>query len=352
MDVSIGVIEGFYGRPYCWAERRELIEFLAREGFDHYWYAPKADVHLRACWAEQHASEEAAELRSCGVLCKRLGVAWGVGMSPPSEGDRGVQALQEQLLPRVEQLLGLAIERLALLFDDVHGHPQLAANQCALAHAVRRRFPELRLALCPTYYTTSSILDRLFGDRPPDYLRQLGQDLDPAVDVFWTGPEVCSQQYPNEHLEEVGALLRRRPWIWDNYPVNDGARMFRFLRLRGFPPRTRDLAERVAGVSANPMSQPWLSRIPLASLPAALKRDIPTDPEEAFREHARRLLPAPLFEQLARDHARFQDGGLDSLTPAEADELVRSYRAFAHPAAHEVVRWLSRETEIGDEFPQ
>ena len=43
MTLTLGTIEGFFGRPYSWAERTDLMRFLAPHGYGFYLYAPKAD---------------------------------------------------------------------------------------------------------------------------------------------------------------------------------------------------------------------------------------------------------------------------------------------------------------------
>jgi hypothetical protein len=351
MSVPLGVIEGFYGRAYSWSERRALVTFLARQGYDHYFYAPKADSCLRAQWTRKHDPGQVRALRSFGAHCRRHGLTWGIGLSPPTAGSDGQfdTAASSDLLRRVEELMTLSIDHLLILFDDVHGHERLAERQCAMVDLLRRTFP-LRLMVCPTYYSTSSVLDRVFGERPARYLEQLGEGLDRSVEVFWTGPKVCSESYPDAHLTDVASALRRRPWIWDNYPVNDGPRMCGFLHLLGFPPRTRQLEERVSGISVNPMSQPWLSRLPLAALPGALKLEQPADRRQAFLDSGRRLLPGRLLAVLREDVDRFQDGGLESLTPAEVSRATDAYSQFDHPAAREIVRWLRGEFRVAGEW--
>lgn len=43
-----GIIEGFYGTPWTWRERREVAASLAGAGMDTYVYAPKDDpLHRR-----------------------------------------------------------------------------------------------------------------------------------------------------------------------------------------------------------------------------------------------------------------------------------------------------------------
>ena len=58
-----------------------------------------------------------------------------------------------------------------------------------------------------------------------DLLLDKGRLLDPAIGMFWTGPETCAREYTPGHLARVAEQMGRKPFLWDNYPVNDGARM-------------------------------------------------------------------------------------------------------------------------------
>ena len=57
--------------------------------------------------------------------------------------------------------------------------------------------------MCPSYYSYDPALDRLFGQRPLEYLEELGQGLSPEIEVYWTGERICSKSYTVEHLREV-----------------------------------------------------------------------------------------------------------------------------------------------------
>ena len=46
----LGVVEGFFGRPWPMGDRRAHAGFLKSSGFDTYVYAPKNDPLLRKEW--------------------------------------------------------------------------------------------------------------------------------------------------------------------------------------------------------------------------------------------------------------------------------------------------------------
>src|SRR5688572_33370362 len=59
---ELGLIEGFFGRPWRWTDRHDAVKYLAPHGFGFYLYAPKADAFLRRRWQEPHPETELAEL--------------------------------------------------------------------------------------------------------------------------------------------------------------------------------------------------------------------------------------------------------------------------------------------------
>jgi hypothetical protein len=157
------------------------------------------------------------------------------------------------------------------------------------------------------------VLDRVFGQRPRNYLAELGIALNPAVHVMWTGEEVCSREFSPGHLERVGQELRRRPFLWDNYPVNDGPRMSRHLHLRAFTGRSAAIGQHLAAHAVNPASQAVLSRIPLLTLAESYARGDGYQYGTAFRNAARQVLGDDLAARVEADLLSLEDTGLDGL---------------------------------------
>lgn len=336
---QLGVIEGFYGTPWGTSARREAAAFLQTHGFSFYIYAPKADAFLRKRWREPFDDAALAELAGTAAAMRAQGLRFGVGLSPFEifrDYDGGAKAA---LAAKIAQLREAGLDLLGLLFDDMRGDmPGLAATQARIGADVAE-MARAPVILCPTYYSDDPVLEKVFGAAPPGYLRDLGRALDPALEVFWTGPKVVSADYPAEHLTRVAEQLRRKPFLWDNYPVNDGARMSKHLHLRPAPGRGPETAALVAGLAANPMNQPLLSRLPLAAL-ALGWRGGAEPPEQAFQASAAPLCGPSLAAQLAADMPALHDRGRGALDDAEAAALRARYAAFESAYADEVVRFL------------
>jgi hypothetical protein len=347
---ELGLIEGFFGRPWSWADRHEAVRFLRPHGYSFYLYAPKADSWLRRRWQEPHPEAELAELLAFRETCRACDVRFGIGLSPFELHLHPERGWQERLAAKLAALALLRPDDLAILFDDMRGDvPDLAERQAAIVHYAAERGIADRIFCCPSYYSDDPILDIAFGARPSFYLAQLGRLLDPAIRIFWTGEEVCSREYTPGHLARVAEQMRRKPMLWDNYPVNDGARMSQHLHLRGFTGRPAAIAGMIAAHGVNPASQPLLSRIPALTLAESYAQGDAYEYRAAFGRAARAVLGEELAERVGRDLLTLQDRGLDRL--AERRSVLRTrYAAFDHPAAREILAWLDGQWNVTDEM--
>lgn len=343
MRAALGIIEGFYGKPWSWAARAETVAFLAPHGYQFYIYAPKADSFLRERWQEDHPSEIAEHLRMFAARCRELGVRFGVGLSPfEVYRDFGRDA-RAALARKLAFLADIGIDDLAVLFDDMKGDvPGLAETQVDIVHWIAERSSAKNLIVCPTYYSDDPILDRVFGQRPENYLEEFGARLDPGIDIFWTGEEVCSREFTTGHLARVCNLIGRKPVLWDNYPVNDGKRMSQYLHLRAFTGRPAAIADFISAHAVNPALQVVLSRMPALSLAMSYASGDAYEYGRAFEAAATEVAGKRLGDLLRQDILLLQDTGLDRLDAAAAS-LRKRYSEFDHPAAREVLAWLDGE---------
>jgi hypothetical protein len=340
----LGVIEGFFGRAWSFADRYDYAEFLKKNGYHFYIYAPKNDPCLRKSWQQDWPPETAAQLRTLIGHYQSLGLDFGIGLSP-FEISAYDSSARHSLGKKVTQFNQLGINILCVLFDDMRGDlPALAQTQTRIIRDILHQTTADKVIICPTYYSFDPVLENVFGPRPEGYFQDLADGLPSAVDIFWTGPEVCSQNYPQSHIQTVTRLLGRKPFLWDNYPVNDGAKISKFLHLKAFANRPGSLADLTAGHAANPMNQPWLSRIPLYSLPRSYTENLDYDPRKTLREAVQQLCGENLARQLLKDIDLLQTQGLDRMVPAQKKELIAQYRSLdSSPYAREIIAWLRGE---------
>jgi hypothetical protein len=342
MTPYAGVIEGFFGREWTWADRQAYAAFLGKNRFDFYIYAPKGDRHLRQHWNQDWPEDTWRHLHELREAYRTHGVAFGLGLSPFDVQQNYNQAARDGLVKKTRRLNELDPDILCVLFDDMAGNvADLAQIQADMAHLVAGTSTAARQIVCPSYYCDDPVLEKVFGNAPPDYLEDLGRLLDPKLDIFWTGPLVCSVDYPRAHLEDVARRLGRKPFLWDNYPVNDGAKKSNHLHLQAF--RHHQVADLISGHAINPMNQAWLSRIPILTFEASYGPDyLPAAAQtEAFQSED---CPPELAHRLEQDAAMFQDLGLLGIDTAE---MVAAYQALPeHPYREDVVEWLTGKYEF------
>jgi hypothetical protein len=351
MTPELGLIEGFYGRPWTWDEREDQARFLKSAGYDFYLYAPKGDAYLRRRWQEDHPQADADRLARLSRVCADFGLTFGVGLSPfEAYRDFGDQA-KAALARKLAFFDAAGMTELAILFDDMRADtPDIAATQARMVTWIAERTAARHIIVCPTIYSDDPQLPRIFGAAPPTYLEDLAAGLDPAIGLFWTGEEVCSREYSAGHLERIAARIGRKPILWDNYPVNDGPRMSPYLYLRAFTGRPAMIGAHLSAHAVNPSLQPTLFRIPALTLAQSYRLGEAYEYGVAFQRAADAVLGPELAALVSRHLGLMHDTGLDRLAPATIARLRERYSAFDHPGAGEVIAWLDGAYRITEEM--
>jgi hyaluronoglucosaminidase len=137
------------------------------------------------------------------------------------------------------------------------GREAAARAQADLLNDVQRTFVATHegtrpLQMVPTEY----------GDLTDTaYKRTLRKTLDPAVVVMWTGTDVVPPKITNAEAGRVSELFGRKVFVWDNYPVNDFGDTSGRLLLAPYDKREAGLSAHLSGIVANPMNQPYASKV-------------------------------------------------------------------------------------------
>ncbi len=295
-DFLAGVIEGFYGPPWTPSQRVELFEWMRAWGLNTYLYAPKDDLKHRAIWRQIYAAAEAEKLRETIQVAKRRTVRFIYALSPGLDIDYESQTDQAHLKNRFEQMIALGCRDFALLFDDVperveaKSEGSLATAQARLANSLfrwtREQSPSAIFLFCPAAYCGRMAERKLGGE---DYLGTLGRELLPEIDVFWTGPEIISREITVAHIEQLRAVLHRKPVIWDNLHANDydGRRLY-CGPCSGRPPELRTA---VKGLLSNPNNEFPLNFVPIRTLAKFVHCEGAWDSRGAFLEALAEWLP-------------------------------------------------------------
>lgn len=273
-----GVLEAFYGRSWAPDSRLLMTQWLPALGLNAYMYAPKADAYLRRAWQQPWPKAERLHLQAVSRSCATHQLAFHVGLSPMELYRDYNRSARASLRSKIGEIVDLGVAGLAILFDDMPGDlDSLSQRQVEICGDVHHWLGDAPLALrmCPTYYSDDPILDEIFGPRPSSYLKELAADLEPTYEVFWTGPQVCSEIIDESSIEVASKHCQGRIALWDNYPVNDSRARSPHLYIDGLSGRSSALEHLIGSHWCNAMNQPGLSLPALASLPALYGRVAP-----------------------------------------------------------------------------
>lgn len=284
--LPVGIVEGFYGKPWSHEDRLSIIRFMGERGLNHYCYAPKDDPYHREKWREPYPPEQFVKILQLVGACRKARVTFCFAVSPGLDIRYSDSHDFELLAGKLKPLADAGVSDFALFLDDVPAefkHPEDKAKYGSFgaAHADlgNRLLAELRkwnaansLILCPTEY---------YHADPSPYIRSLCGALNKEIPVVWTGMGVTSQFISPANLLRIRAATGVKPFLWDNYPVNDYDQGHLFLGpLCG---RTSLMPLQLSGYWANPMNEAEASKIPLWTIADYLKDPDNYNPDQSWR---------------------------------------------------------------------
>ena len=254
-----GVIEGFYGNPWSHEDRLRQFDFYGKHKLNIYVYGPKDDPYHRAHWRSPYPEAEAARLKELVEAARRNKVQFVWAIHP---GGDIRWNLQDSLavVNKLNLMYGLGVRTFAVFFDDIGGEGARAEKQAGLMNYLTDNFVRKHkdvepLIICPTQYNKAW--------SGGDYLSILGTKMYPEVRIMWTGNTVVDM-IERDDMEWINAQIRRKAFIWLNYPVNDYCQS-RLLMGKTYG-NGLDISDLVSGFCSNPMEYAEASKVSLYSI--------------------------------------------------------------------------------------
>ena len=336
-----GVIEGFYGRQWSHQARLDYADFFNQYGFKAYIYAPKGDRSLRKDWRSEQGEGHWHKLLELSRHYQKSGLRWGLGFSPGGLAENYTATEKALLQAKVRRINQLKPNILCILFDDMRGDIEgLAETQLAIVADIAAASDAEHFIVCPSYYSFDPVLEEVFGAMPGNYWQTLGENLPDDFDFFWTGNRVISHSFQQSDLEKIAEAFRRKPLLWDNYPVNDGRKTSQHLFLKPFEGRPWQLRDWAAGHLANPMNQSQLSKWVLQSLAAVYRQRSGYQSAASLTAVLSSISHRGFAQQLSKDIEVFANSGLAFFSEQQRVEMSLMYRGFDTPESTEIADWL------------
>ncbi|MBD5319639.1 MAG: beta-N-acetylglucosaminidase [Bacteroides sp.] len=256
-----GVVEGFYGTPWSHDVRMSLIDFYGKNKMNDYLYGPKDDpYHSSPNWRQPYPEDQARNIRELVEQSKRnrVNFIWAIH---PGKDIRWNKEDYDSLVSKFNMMYDLGVRSFAIFFDDIEGEGTNPLRQAELLNNLTNDFVKAKgdvtnLIVCPTDYS------QLWAKPGPDGpLAVYGRELNPNVEVFWTGAVVCSDLTP-ETLDFINSRIKRPALYWWNYPVTDYCK---HILMQGpvYGLDTTLTSEQVAGIESNPMEHGEASKLAL-----------------------------------------------------------------------------------------
>jgi hyaluronoglucosaminidase len=278
-----GIIEGFYGPPWEDQARLDMIDFASCHRFNTFFYSPKDDPYLRRDWRTPFRGKSMRRLEEVIARCRDRDIDSMIGVSPGLSMKYSDDKDNDLLAEKIASLIDMGASSIALLFDDIpdrlqHEGDMSTFPDLATAHAqtANRVFDRIAVpfVVCPTIY---------WGAGDEEYISRLGDQVDPRIDLFWTGRAVCSPAITVTEAAHFARVNRRPPLYWDNYPVND-ASMSNEMHIGPYQNRDRALDRFCQGLMANAMEYPEASKIGLGTIADYLWDPVGYDPETSWKK--------------------------------------------------------------------
>ena len=328
------MVEGFYGAPWSQEARIRQLDFYGRNKMNVYIYGPKDDpYHRTPNWRKPYPAREGEELKVLVNRAKENNVIfyWAIH---PGQDIRWNEEDRSLLLQKFESMYQLGVRGFAVFFDDISGEGTKADKQAELLNYIDDHFVKVKrdvapLILCPTEYNKS------WTDVEGGYLTTLGDKLNEGIKVMWTGDMVVAT-IDKSTLDFVNPLLKRKAYIWWNFPVSDYVQDH--LLLGPVYGNGLDIKDDMSAFVSNPMEHAEASKISLYSVADYTWNMENYDSETSWKHAEKNEIDEDAYRQVAEECRKII---------VAADGLLASGNEN-RPLITEIRPWLIQFKQVGE----
>ena len=215
-----GIVEGFYGTPWTFENRIDMIKFCGDHNLNAYIYAPKDDPYHRNKWREPYPSEKINELAKLIEISNQNNVKFIFAVSPGLDLNYKSNDDLKKMIEKLTEIYNLGCRDFAIFFDDIKNKD--GKSQAEFLNAIQKNFIEKNnlppLITVPTEYFRQDMIEK---GVIKNYTANFTATLNPKILVLYTGEGVVQPALTDEQYQAANGIYSRQIGIWWNYPVND-----------------------------------------------------------------------------------------------------------------------------------
>lgn len=270
--IQRGVIEGFYGFPWSFKARADMIRDMSNFKMNTYMYAPKDDPYHREKWRELYPDKEAKEICQLAEIGKEENVDFVWMIHPGNDFQYGSEPYYancddfDKLITKFEQLYNLGIRQFGISYDDLSdwGTNLNCGNQHAeVLKRVKDEWIPTKDDVKPLV-TVGSRYNNGWGPDFETYTAKIMEVVDADDIILWTGRDTMSpisKEIFEVPKNTIGTDKNFSAW-W-NYPVNDY--WDDRLLMQEFGTSVSNDVDNLNAFVLNPMNQAEASKVAIYS---------------------------------------------------------------------------------------
>lgn len=355
-----GIVEGYYGYPYSFAVKKDLMQFFKRYKMNTYLYGAKSDPYHSGFWRDPYPQTITPIQEKNGWLSTsmlqdlsrlsletKVNFIWAIhpnsGKAVDYSSPASTRKAVEDVMGKFRLMHQLGIRQFAVFLDDagwdfkdVDNYRDFLINlRSSLRTEYNVNYRNASDTVLPLHYVPH-IYAINFASKPDlkTYFDAISQTPSDIV-VYTTGSGVWSS-LNNEDFVTMENLMKRPLALWWNYPCNDNkdgrlytSDMYSNLSEMGLPQPQREIPQ-CLGIVSNPMQQGTVAKIALFGVADYAWNSRGFNPQENWRAAFPAIVgkeKAPLYNYLAR-FLRYQD-------PQELQSLYNQVKAtYPSPQAN------------------
>lgn len=257
--VSRGFIEGYYGNPWSWQDRMDLMTWGGYYKLNSYFYAPKDDPKHNRRWRDLYTEEELEHIRAAAEAGNNSKVRFVYALHPLMSqpirfgNDADYQEDFAILTAKYSQVIEAGVRQISVLADDAANvgaanYQRLLTDLVAFVKEKKKDYPDLK--------TIIPFCVQEYGGNGEGYFSKFPEE----IQIIMTGGRVwgeVSQGFTNRFTTNVG----RGPYLWINWPCTDNSN--RHLIMGGYKDFLHPNVDpnKLEGIVLNPMEHSEPSKV-------------------------------------------------------------------------------------------